>query len=457
MTQSSLEKIKQGILERYRERTKKSLARRKKNAQYLPGGDTRSIAYYPPYPFTAAEGKGSRLYDLDGNEYIDCVNNMTALIHGHAHPHIVDAICRQAAKGTAHAAPTELQGRLAQMICDRTPAIESLRFCNSGTEATMFALRAARVFTGKNMFVKMDAGYHGSHDYVEVNLLPDFAAEDLPTAHVEPGVPETILKDVRIAPFNDLEAMDRILTAERGKVAAIILEPVLASGGGIVPRDGYLQGLRDLADAHEVLLIFDEIITYRAHLGGVQTRDGIKPDLTALGKIIGGGLPVGAFGGRGDIMEMFDPSKPESVTHSGTFSGNALTMAAGVAALEILGQDEIDRLNLLGRDLRAGLSAEMARVGVMGQVGGFASNTFVYFFEQPFSNAKEAATAVIPTLDFAQHFHVEMQNQGIYAITRGMIAFSMSTPMDEEETDRIIRRFGRALDTVKPLADELES
>lgn len=452
MASSETEKIKQDILERYQQRTKKSLELRQQAIQVLPGGDTRSVAYFPPYPFFAAEAKGCHIYDSDGNEYIDCVNNMTSLIHGHAHPHVVKAIQAQAEKGTAHAAPTELQYKLASMICDRIPSFESLRFCNSGTEATMFAIRAARVHTGKNIIIKMDGGYHGSHDYVEVNLLPDFAAEDLPTAKVEPGVPASILNDVRIAPFNDLDAMERILKANQNKVAAIMVEPVLTQTGGIIAAEGYLQGVRALADKYDALLIFDEIITLRASIGGMQKVVGVNPDITAIGKIIGGGLPVGAFGGRRDIMDMFDPAKPDAVTHSGTFSGNALTLAAGIATLEILDQEEIDRINKLGERLRNGLKTALDRVGIQSQVGGFASAAFAYFFDQSFSNAKEAALAVIPTLEFAQDVHLELLNQGVYPITRGIVVFVISTPMDEQKIDQIVKRFEATLEVVKPMA-----
>lgn len=453
MSNEAAEKAKQSILSEYKERTKASLELRQKAVKYLPGGDTRSVAYFPPYPFYATHGKGCFLYDLDGNEYIDCVNNMTSLVHGHAHPQVVAAICDQAAKGTAHAAPTELQSLHAEKICKRIPSMQSLRFCNSGTEATMFAIRAARVFTKKNIIVKIDGGYHGSHDYVEVNLLPDLAAKDLPTASVEPGVPPAVLNDVRIAPFNDLDAMQRVLAADKGKVAAIVVEPVLTSGGGIVSEKGYLAGLRELADVHEALLIFDEVITFRFSTGGRQLVENVRPDLTALGKIIGGGLPVGAFGGRAEIMQMFDPARPDAITHSGTFSGNALTMAAGMATLDLLGQDEIDRINGLGDRLRDKLKKAMDQVGITGQVRGVGSATFSLFFEEPYRNAKEAVLSVIPTLELAQDFHLALLNQGIYAIAKGMMGFVISTPMDESTVDLIAERFKKALDQIKPLAD----
>ena len=449
------QEVKKAILSEYQERTTSSLELRKKAARFLPGGDTRSVAYFSPYPFYAREGKGCLLYDCDGNAYIDCVNNMTSLVHGHAHPHVVDAIRQQAAKGTAHAAPTELQYLHAETICSRIPAMESLRFCNSGTEATMFAIRAARAFTNKSIIIKIDGGYNGSHDYVEVNLLPDLTTEDLPTASVEPGVPQAILNDMRIAPFNDLNAMERILTADKDQVAAILVEPVLTSGGGIRSEKGYLAGLRELADAHGALLIFDEVITFRFSVGGMQLVEDVRPDLTALGKIIGGGLPVGAFGGRADIMQMFDPTRPDAITHSGTFSGNALTMAAGAATLEILGQDEIDRINRLGDRLRNSLKGAMDRVGVTGQVGGVGSAAFAVFFDKPYRNAREAVQAVLPSLEFAQDFNLALLNQGVYGIAKGMMGFVVSTPMDESTVDLIAERFKAALEQTKPLADEI--
>ncbi|MCG6911315.1 MAG: aspartate aminotransferase family protein [Deltaproteobacteria bacterium] len=453
MSSEKAQKAKQEILVEYQARTKASFEFRKKAIKYLPGGDTRSVAYYPPYPFYAAQGKGCFLYDLDGNEYIDCVNNMTSLVHGHAHPQVVAAICEQAARGSAHAAPTELQSLHAEKICGRIPSMESLRFCNSGTEATMFAIRAARAFTKKNIIVKIDGGYHGSHDYVEVNLLPDLTADDLPKASVEPGVPPAILNDVRIAPYNDLNAMRRIMEAEKGKVAAIVVEPVLTQGGGIVPDKGYLAGLRELADAHAALLIFDEVITFRFSTGGRQLVENVRPDLTALGKIIGGGLPVGAFGGRADIMQMFDPTQPNAVTHSGTFSGNALTMAAGMTTLDLLGREEIDRINGLGERLSGNLKKAMDEVGITGQVCGVGSAAFSLFFDTPFRNAREAVTAVIPTLELAQDFHLALLNQGVYAIAKGMVGFIISTPMDVSIVDLISERYRKALEQIKPIAE----
>lgn len=314
------------------------------------------MAYFPPYPFYTTHGKGCKLYDLDGNEYIDCVNNMTSLVHGHAHPQVVAAICEQAAKGKVHAAPTELQSLHAEKICGSIPS----------------------------------------------------------------------------------------------------MEPMLTSCGGVMPDKGYLTGLRDLADAHDVLLIFDEVITFRFSAGGMQVIEEIRPDLTALGKIIGGGLPVGAFGGRSDIMQMFDPTQPDAVTHSGTFSGNALTMAAGITTLDLLGQGEIDRINGLGGRLREHLKGAMDQVGVKGQVCGLGSVAFAMFFEGPYRNASEAVRSIVPTLELSQNFHLALLNEGIYAIAKGIMGFVVSTPMNDSTVDLIIERYKKALEHIKPVADAIE-
>ncbi|MBW2368875.1 MAG: aminotransferase class III-fold pyridoxal phosphate-dependent enzyme, partial [Deltaproteobacteria bacterium] len=240
------ESTKQQILETYQEKTKGSAEQNKTARRFLPGGDTRAVAYHAPYPFFAASGKGCCLYDCDGNETIDFVNNFTALIHGHAHPHVVEALVAQAGKGTAHGVPTQLQYQLAQIICDRVPSMDSLRYCNSGTEATLFAMRAARAFTGKNGFLRMDGGYNGSHDFVEVNITPDMAAEDLPAPTCEKGVSDSVLNDIYIAPFNDLEKAERILVQNKDHVAAILMEPMLGAGGLVMPAPGYLHGMRAL-------------------------------------------------------------------------------------------------------------------------------------------------------------------------------------------------------------------
>ncbi|MBW2367657.1 MAG: aspartate aminotransferase family protein [Deltaproteobacteria bacterium] len=443
------EEVKNRIIERYMARTEKSQAIFQAARQYLPGGDTRSFAHFDPYPFYAQSGEGCRITDCDGNAYIDLVNNMTALVHGHAHPHIVEALSRQLPLGTCHAAPIESQVALAAHLCDRINSVDMIRFCNSGTEATLFAMRGARAFTGRDLIVKIDGGYNGSHDFAYANTAPDLSDSELPKTVLPRGVPACIADGILAAPFNDLGAMEKILSQNPGKVAAIILEPIMGAGGGIRAAEGYLKGVRELADRYGALLILDEVITLRLHAGGYQAIEGVTPDLTALGKIIGGGLPVGAFGGRRDIMELFDPTRPDFVSHSGTLSGNAMTMAAGMACMEIYTQAEADRLNALGDRIRKGFSEAMAAAGVKGQVSGYGSVLFIWFFDKPAANGKQFALSVAGCHDFSKLMHLELLNRGVYCASKGFLLMSLSTPMDAAMADEIVEKFGEALAVVR--------
>ena len=450
---SDIEKIKQNILQKYESRTKKSKIHNETAKQFLPGGDTRSIGFYQPYPVFAVKGKGAYLYDSDGNEYLDFVNNMTSLVHGHAHPHINSAIRKQLENGTVHGIPVETKYKLAEQICKRVSSIESVRFNNTGSEATLFAMRAARGFTGKDKFIKIDGGYHGNHDFVQVNLFPDMAAKDLPRPYVAKGIPSSVLQDILVTPFNDLDTTEKLLKENRGEVAAIMLEPVLGTGGGVPGSREYLQGLRKLADKYDTLLIFDEIITFRLHEGGYQTMMDVKPDLTTLGKVIGGGFPIGAFGGRKDIMDMFDPTKPDSMTHSGTFTANAMTMTAGLAALEIYQQQDIDKLNKLGKMLTDGFQQALNDTGVTGSIRAIGSMAMLYFSNREIKTAKDVVLGFMEYGELMRFFHLEMMNRGIYFLHRGM--FSLATPMTETEINKTINIFKETLDMIKPMADKV--
>jgi glutamate-1-semialdehyde 2,1-aminomutase len=455
MPSTEVEKIKENIMHRYLERTKKSARHTESAKKCMPGGDTRSIGFFNPYPFFVVKGKGFHLYDADGNQYIDFVNNMTSLVHGHAHPHVMEAIRKQTEKGVTHGLPVEAQYRLADLLCERIPSVESLRFGNTGSEATMFCMRAARAFTGKDGILKMDGGYHGGHDFVQVNPMPDLRGNGLPQPQPTKGVPAGVVNDIFVAPFNDLEATKQVLSENNDKIGAIIMEPMLGAGGGVGPNAGYLRGMRRLADQYGVLLIFDEIISYRLHEGGLQAMEGVTPDLTALGKIIGGGLPIGAFGGRKDIMAMFDPTTPDAVTHSGTFTGNAITMAAGLANLEIYAQPEIDRLNKLGEYLADGLNKAIYNLGLKGGTRGIGSMVGIAFTDKPLNCSKDVVLSLIPFLELIQYLHLEMLNRGIYFLNRGM--FTLSTPMTEKEIDCCVNHFEEALRMLLPLAEEIKN
>src|SRR5215510_10434374 len=401
LSQYSLQDAIADIEQHYRRRTPRSAALHESSQKFLPGGDTRSITYFDPYPLFIQHGSGCRITDVDGNEYIDFLNNYKSLIHGHAHPRITEAVSRQLVKGTVYAAPLEVQAGLAQVLCERVPSLEQVRFCNSGTEATMGAIRAAKAFTGRNKIIKMEGGYHGSHDAAEVSLAPDVALagpDDSPySVGSSRGLFQGVLADVVVAPFNNIEATSALIRRHGDDLAAVILEPMMGSGGMIVALPEYLRAVRQETEACGALVIFDEVITFRLAYGGAQEIYQVKPDLTALGKIIGGGFPVGAFGGRADIMAQFNPQN-KKLAHSGTFNGNAITMVAGLAALEMLTRGEIARINQLGERLRNGLRRAFA-AGIDGQVTGIGSIARIHFTKEKvvdYRAAWRAAKEMLP-------------------------------------------------------------
>ncbi|MFH1137776.1 MAG: aspartate aminotransferase family protein [Pseudomonadota bacterium] len=435
---------------RYLARTKRSAEHDREARKYLPGGDTRTLTYVLPHPPYMARGAGARVYDADGNEYLDCLNNYTSLVHGHGHPATLAAVKAQLDDGAVLGAPGEIQYRHARHLTERIPSLERVRYANSGTEATMFAIRAARAFTGRMGVVKMDGGYHGSHDAAEVNIIPDPTSTGRPQGRVEPGVPPSVLNDVLVAPFNDLETMDEVLSENAGRVAAVIVEPIIGAGGLVMPQKGYLAGLRDLTGKRGVLLILDEIITFRVHYSGYQGLEGVRPDLTTLGKIIGGGLPVGAFGGREDVMDVFNPHRQGCVLHSGTFNGSNAVLAGGLATLEALDEAALARVNALGDRLRDGLTKAFLEAGFLARAGGLGSLAGLRWTGVEPTNSRQAAAGLIPAGDFPHYLHLELMNQGVYSAARGM--FVLSTPMTEADIDFAVDAMAQALDRLKPYA-----
>ncbi len=437
------------IVQTFKQRTQGSQewdARAKKS---LPGGDTRASSYYTPYPAYMVRGEGCYLYDLDENRYIDFLNNYTSLIHGHAHPATVSAIQEQAARGTVLGSAAEVTVEHAEMLCNRVPSLESVRYCNSGTEATHLAMRAARAFTGKDIIVKMDGGYHGSHDYVQVNVKPDTAEEGLPRRRLTTrGVPAAVMEGMQVVPFNDLGALEELLRAHSGEVAAIILEPVLGSGGGVEPQPGYLRGVRQLADTYDVLLIFDEILTFRLDVGGIQSAVGVTPDLTSVAKFIGGGLPLGAFGGRQEIMAPFDPTHPQTISHNGTFNGNNVTMAAGLATMKAYGAGEVAQINELGQRLKDGFNRTFQAAGVKARAAGLGSIIPIHWSEGEIRTARDAVAAQEAARTLPKLLHMEMMNRGIFSAPRGQ--FTISTPMTAREIDTAVDVLAQSLEMVKP-------
>lgn len=420
-------------LEEYRRQNPTSLARFEAAKEVIPGGNTRLTAYFAPYPFYAMQGVGSHMIDLDGNVRLDFYNNATSLIFGHAYPPVVSAITDQAARGTAFAIPTELEMELAKVLVARVPSVEQIRFTNSGTEGVLFALRAARVFTGRGKIAKCEGGYHGTADHVAVSVTPDLAQSG-DARHPTPvpaseGITPNTLNDVLILPFNDLEAASALINAHQRELAAVIVEPILGSSGYVPARREFLQGLRDLTQRLRILLIFDEVQTFRLSAGGAQARLGIIPDLTVLGKIIGGGLPVGAFGGRRDIMAAFDGTAgAPKIPHAGTFNGNPVTMRAGLVTLQGLDDAAYTRLNRMGAEFRQRLQALCNRYRVPVQVTGDGSLFGLHWTAEPVIDYRSAQRS---NKSLAYKFFLHGLNNGIFFTTRG--GGCLSIPMTDTE------------------------
>ena len=347
------------LLDEYRARTPGSAALFERAAASLPGGSTRTTIFSAPYPPYLARGEGIRTWDVDGNEYRDFLGNYTSLILGHAHPDVVAAVEAQVRRGSAFAAPTETEIELAEEIRRRLPSIERIRFTNSGTEATMFAIRAARAFTGRPLIAKFELAYHVTHDTAVAWT---------------PGVPDGISDLVIELPWSDPEGVQRAITGRERDLAAIIIEPVQGAGGVRAASPDFLRFLRELTSRIGALLILDEVIAFRIGPNGAQGRlGGVRPDLTTLGKIIGGGYAAGAFGGRADVMDQFDARRSGSLMHGGTFNGNPVAAAAGLATLRFMTRARFDELERLGDRLRSSIAEGIARDRLDARVDGVAS------------------------------------------------------------------------------------
>ena len=360
-------------------------------------------------PRFITRGAGAKIYDADGSEYLDYVGSWGPLILGHAHPRVVAAIQDAATRGTSFGAPCELEIELGQRITRALLSIEMLRFVSSGTEATMSAIRLARAFTRRDQIVKFDGGYHGHADFLLAKAGSGVATLALPDSA---GVPASIAATTLIAPYNDLDAVARLFDSHRDEIAAVIVEPVAGNMGVVPPQPGFLAGLRDLTRANGALLIFDEVITgFRVAWGGAQSLYNVQPDLTCLGKIIGGGLPVGAYGGRRDIMEQIAPLGPGY--QAGTLSGNPLAMTAGIATLDAIAEtpNAYAQLGARGAQLERGLgdAARAAKIPVtINRVGSLLT---AFFAESPITNYQSAKTA--DTKRYAKFFH-GMLERGVY-------------------------------------------
>lgn len=443
----SFEKVYQDSVEKYRERTKASETAYKKACKYMPGGETRSISWHYPYPITVEYGKGCYIYDADGNEYIDYINNYTSLIHGHANPHVTSAINKAAACGTAVCAGLYEQVKLAEILCERTPGIERIRFCNSGTEAVMFALRAARAFTGKNGIIKAIGGYHGTTDTVEFSVSPKSPEDALSMVPVPDfaGISKNAAKDIYVVSFNNLQAVEDVLKKNSDDIACMIVEPFLGSGGVIPAAPGYLEGLRKLCSKYGVLLVFDEMQSFRLSTGGAQEKYNVIPDITVIGKIIGGGLPVGAFGASSEIMDVYSALRPNRISQSGTFNGNRATMAAGIAAMELYDKAAVSRLEDLACMLEQFLNNTIQKLKLPACVTRDGSIMNIHFTEK---KPVDFYTAMTGKKQYFRLYILEMLQRGIFTAPRGTLA--LSTAMTDKDVKKAAEAFEGTMTVLAP-------
>jgi len=401
----------------------------------LPGGVSRNTVLRRPHPFYADRAVGCRVVDVDGVERIDFANNMASLIHGHAHPEIIRAVTEQLPKGTAFTLATEVEIRFAEHLRSRNIGFERLRFVNSGTEAVMAALKTARAFTGRTMIAKVEGAYHGAYDFAEVSQTSNPSnwggidrPHKVPTAF---GTPQSVLDDVVVLPFNDTDRALSLLDEHRGELACVLLDPMPHRVGLVPANKEFVSALHDWTISNDSLFVMDEVITFRSEYGGAQTWYDVQPDLTALGKIIGGGFPVGALAGRAEIMNVMNPFADSFVyPQSGTFSANPITMTAGLVAMEMYDEAAVAEVNRLAKLARTGIEEVIRSIGARACVSGGGSILRVHLKEAPPQGYREAFPRPEESSRLALLFD-HLFEAGVMMINT--CSATISTPMTEAE------------------------
>ncbi|APB69966.1 glutamate-1-semialdehyde-2,1-aminomutase [Paenibacillus polymyxa] len=409
--------------------------------QYIPGGVNSPVRAFKSVGITPVyidHGEGSRVYDIDGQSYLDYVCSWGPLIMGHAHPEVVKALQAAVVKGASFGAPTLAETEMAKLVCERVPSMDIVRMVNSGTEATMSAIRLARGFTSRSKILKFEGSYHGHADSLLIKAGSGVATLGLPDS---PGVPEVVATHTITVPYNDLASVKLAFEKFGEEIAAIIVEPVAGNMGVVPPQPGFLEGLREVTQQYGSLLIFDEVMTgFRVGLHSAQGRFGVTPDLTCLGKVIGGGLPVGAYGGRRDILEQIAPSGP--IYQAGTLSGNPLAMAAGYSTLKLLTPEVYDRLEERAARLQAGFERNASELGIPVTINRVGSMVCPFFTEEKVVNFDTAKTS---NQDHFRRYFTEMVNEGVSVAPSQFEGMFVSGVHTVEDIDATIEANYRAL------------
>ena len=432
------------LVAEYRARNAASRDLFRRAQSVLPGGNTRTGVFVDPFPVYVDHAQGVELIDVDGNRRLDFVNNASALILGHAHPAVVEAITEHAGRGSAYFAPCPLELELAELLAQRIPSLERLRFCSSGTEAVLGALRATRAFTERPMIAKFEGAYHGIDDPALISYLPPVGPALGPAQRPRPvpasaGLAPGTAANVLVLPFNDSEACATLIREHADRLAAVIVDPLSTAAGLTLPAPGFLETLRSLTSELGIVLIFDEVVSFRAGSGGAQGTFGVQPDLTCLAKVVAGGTPGGAFGGRADIMALYDPSAgAPAIPQSGTYNGNPIVMAAGLATLRTMTDSAYRSIHQRTSRLGDGLQQVFDAAGVPGCVVTAGSLFQFYFLPQPPRNYREAAQ---DDAGRQRWLYFRLMNHGIVTRRGG----NVSLPMEDRHTERLLEEVGAAL------------
>ena len=420
--------------------------------EVMPGGISRNVVFRKPHPFYVTEAAGAYITDIHGVKRVDFANNIASLIHGHAHPAIVEAVCAQIRKGTAYTIGTEIEIEHAQLLCDRVPGFEKIRFMNSGTEAVMAMIKAARAFTGKPKIAKAEGGYHGSYDTAEVSQSASPATwgdinQPNSVAHVK-GTPQAVLDNVVIYPYNDIERTLSILDKHAGDIACVLIDPVPHRIGMVQATPAFVEALYNWTRKHNALLCFDEVICFRAAYEGAQSNYSVKPDLTSLGKIIGGGFPVGAFAGRRDIMDILDPGGNDfRFALSGTFSANPVSMTAGRVAMEMFDRNAVDKINELSQVAIRQIYEAGKMAGIPLSITGKGSMFKVHFRETPPTTYRDCYEDA--RLKSIMNLFLEsMYAEGVIMINS--CSCVLSTVITQAEIDLLSEAMLRSFRVIKP-------